>query len=75
MKIQTFMFLFLAATTLQAQVTHERMLHADREPQNWLTYSGGYASMRYSELTQIDRGNVKGLQLKWVHVFDSPKKI
>jgi alcohol dehydrogenase (cytochrome c) len=74
-KIRTFIFLFLFGATLQAQVTHERMLHADREPQNWLTYSGGYASMRYSELTQINRDNVKGLQLKWVHVFDTPKKI
>jgi hypothetical protein len=25
---------------LSAQVTFDRILHADREPQNWLTYSG-----------------------------------
>src|SRR5262249_218648 len=34
---------------------------------NWLTYSGGYASQRYSELTQMTRSNVGGLQLKWVY--------
>ena len=42
------------------------MLHADREPQNWLTYGGGYASQRYSLLNQITRDNVERLTLKWV---------
>jgi len=35
-----------------AQVTSERLLRAADEPQNWLTYSGGYRSQRYSALTQ-----------------------
>jgi alcohol dehydrogenase (cytochrome c) len=52
--------------TLSAQVTYERVLHADREPQNWLTYGGGYSSQRYSALTTITRDNVKSLSLKWV---------
>src|SRR6202789_409012 len=55
------------SNSLQAQVTYDRLLHADREPQNWLTYSGGYAGNRYSALTQIDRNNVKNLQMKWVY--------
>jgi alcohol dehydrogenase (cytochrome c) len=46
-------------------VTYDRLLHADREPHNWLTYSGNYAGHRYSPLTQINRTNVKYLQLKW----------
>src|SRR5262249_45690907 len=37
----------------QQPVTFDRILHADREPQNWLTYSGGLFSHRYSLLTQI----------------------
>ena len=57
---------FLSGSLL-AQVTYDRLLHADREPQNWLTYSGSYASQRYSPLTQINRDNVKNLQLKWVY--------
>ena len=52
--------------SLQAQVTFDRLLHAKQESQNWLTYSGSYESDRYSRLTQIDRDNVKNLQLKWV---------
>ena len=47
-------------------VTYDRLLHADREPHNWLTYSGTYASQRYSLLKDITRDNVKGLSLKWV---------
>jgi alcohol dehydrogenase (cytochrome c) len=58
--------LALAAALLPAQVTSDRLLHADREPQNWLTYSGGYAGIRYSKLTGLDHENVKNLQLKWV---------
>ncbi len=59
--------LIFVTGSLLAQVTADRLLHAEREPQNWLTYSGGYASQRYSTLTQINRDNVKNLQMKWVY--------
>src|SRR6476660_7348192 len=49
-----------------SRAVNERILHADREPQNWLTYSGTYASQRYSLLNQLTRDNVKDLTLKWV---------
>ena len=45
-----------ARCALHAQVTPDRLLRAADEPQNWLTYSGGYASQRHSPLTQIDAG-------------------
>ena len=51
---------------LAAQVSPERILNAQKEPQNWLTYSGGYMSQRHSPLTQITTGNAKDLELKWV---------
>ena len=44
----------------------DRVLHAEREPQNWLTYGGGYSSQRYSLLDQIKPENVGRLTLKWV---------
>src|SRR4051812_6480702 len=56
-----------AAGLLAAQVTYDRLLHSEREPQNWLTYSGAYNGNRYSALDQINRSNVKNLQLKWVY--------
>jgi alcohol dehydrogenase (cytochrome c) len=67
MKFQWLVAFVLLVSALQAQVTYDRLLHADREPQNWPTYSGGYASNRYSSLTQINRENIKNLQLKWVY--------
>ena len=49
-----------------AQVTSDRLLRASEEPQNWITYSGGYAGLRHSQLTQITPANVKNLELKWI---------
>ena len=53
-------------TFLLAQVSSDRLLNAQKEPHNWLTYSGSYMSQRHSPLTQITTANVKDLELKWV---------
>ncbi|MEO6803193.1 MAG: PQQ-dependent dehydrogenase, methanol/ethanol family [Granulicella sp.] len=74
MKAHILVSILFLATQLNAQVTYDRMLHADKEPQNWLTYGGNYASHRYSPLTQINKSNVADLQLKWVRPFDTLKK-
>jgi alcohol dehydrogenase (cytochrome c) len=55
-----------AASVTASGVTHDRLLHSEREPQNWLTYGGGYASQRYSLLNRITRDNVRQLTLQWV---------
>src|SRR4030095_4744332 len=55
-------------------LTFERILKADAEPQNWLTYSGTVMSQRYSQLTQINTTNVKDLELKWVFQTRSLEK-
>jgi len=56
-----------AWAAVHAQVTSQRLLDARKEPHNWLTYSGDYASHRHSPLTQITLQNVKDLELKWVY--------
>jgi alcohol dehydrogenase (cytochrome c) len=56
----------LASTSvlaMAADVTTERLLNADKEPQNWLTVNKDYASHRYSELDQINKSNVKDLHV------------
>lgn len=61
--------LFVAALSVlpaTAQVTYEQLLNAADQPENWMTYNGGYMSQRYSLLDQIDRDNVGDLELKWV---------
>src|SRR5205085_11192820 len=47
-------------------VSFDRILHAEKEPQNWLTYSGNLQGQRYSPLTQITPANVKNLELAWL---------
>ena len=54
------------AQPLVAQVTFERLLNAEEEPQNWLTYSGNYDSNRHTALDQITTENVDSLELQWV---------
>jgi alcohol dehydrogenase (cytochrome c) len=64
----------LTAGLLQAQVSFDRILHADKEPQNWLTYSGSLTGQRFSPLTQINTGNVKNLELQWIWQAKSLEK-
>src|SRR2546423_4141335 len=66
--------LFIAgvlAVSLHAQISSERILNAAKEPGNWVTYSGGYNSWRYSSLDQITRGNASKLKLKWVYQMNT----
>ncbi len=65
-KLVVGLLLVAASYRLDAQVTSDRILRAGDEPQNWLMYSGGYSSQRYSLLRQIDASNVKNLELKWM---------
>ena len=58
--------LLFAAASLSAQVTFDRLVHADREPQNWLTYSGSFSSQRYTPLNQITPQNIAKLDQAWV---------
>jgi alcohol dehydrogenase (cytochrome c) len=60
------LWILVMALRGEAQVTYDRLLRAADEPQNWITYSGGYAGQRHSLLTQITPGNVKNLELKWI---------
>ena len=55
-------------------VPFDRILKADKEPQNWLTYSGTFMSQRYSGLNQITPANAKDLTLKWVFQSRSIEK-
>lgn len=59
---------FIAATavSLGAQVTFQRLLRPDAEPQNWLSYSRTLFNQRYSPLNQITPANVNKLELQWV---------
>ena len=57
--------LLLGAARAHAQVSYQRLLGAEHEPQNWLTYSGRYTGWRYSTLDQINTGNASQLRMQW----------
>ena len=72
--MRIFGLLLSCAAALAAQVTYERILNADKEPGNWLTYSRTYDSNHYTPLAGIRRENVKDLELKWVFQARSLEK-
>src|SRR5438067_6772009 len=49
-------------------VDPSRIQSAEQNPADWLTYHGGYKSYHYSGLDQINAGNVKNLQVAWIHL-------
>ena len=66
MNLRVLALAIAAVASMEAQVTFERLLHADREPQNWMTFGGTYSGRHYSLLTQITPDNAKDLEVKWV---------
>jgi alcohol dehydrogenase (cytochrome c) len=57
--------LIAASPALAAEVTPERLVNADREPQNWLMNHRTYDAQRYSPLDKINKNNVKSLKLAY----------
>jgi quinohemoprotein ethanol dehydrogenase len=54
-----------------ANVDARRILDADRQPGNWMTYGRTYDEQRFSPLKQIKDGNVKNLGLAWYFDLDT----
>lgn len=71
MKLLALFLLFCSSTF--AQVPFERIVNADREPGNWLSYSRDLQGRRFSPLTEINTQNVSGLRVKWAFQFREPR--
>ena len=63
----------LMVASSQAQVRYEEILKSPAE--NWLTYSGDYASQRHSPLKQINTTNVGSLVPMWVYHFEGARHL
>src|ERR1700688_3178725 len=57
--------LALAFPSIAAEVTPQRLLNPDNEPQNWLMNHRSYDSQRFSPLSRINKDNVKNLKLAY----------
>jgi PQQ-dependent dehydrogenase (methanol/ethanol family) len=64
------LLLVLISVSSFAEDTGKRILNADAEPGNWLSYGRTYSEQRYSPLDQINLGNVKQLGLAWSYDID-----
>jgi alcohol dehydrogenase (cytochrome c) len=65
--VKIFLTAVLASSALSAQVPYQRILDADKEPQNWLTYSRTLDGQRFSPLKEITPANVAQLRPLWTH--------
>ena len=54
-----------ATTAFAADVTPDRLLNPDKEPQNWLMNHRSYDAQRFSPLARINKDNVKGLKFAY----------
>ena len=53
--------LLAAGSSFAADVDGKRLVNADKEPGNWMSYHGSYKSWHYSSLDQINTRNVSKL--------------
>jgi alcohol dehydrogenase (cytochrome c) len=66
----------ILCATATGQVRFDRIVNADKEPGNWLTYSRNYQGHRFSPLTEITTANVNNLKVKWAVQFpDSQNEV
>jgi quinohemoprotein ethanol dehydrogenase len=56
-----------------AAVDAQRLLDADKDQANWLSYGRTYAEQRFSPLSQVSASNVGQLGLAWRHQFDTDR--
>jgi alcohol dehydrogenase (cytochrome c) len=57
--------MFVGAPAWAGDITPDRLVNADKEPQNWLMNHRTYDGQRYSPLDVINKDNIKGLKLAY----------
>lgn len=67
-------FVGFASQAIAADVTWDRLVNADKDPNNWMMYHGDFTGWHFSGLDQINTGNVGDLRLAWQHTPGSSKR-
>ena len=57
----------MSVAAMAQDVTPQRLINADKEPQNWLLPYRTYDARNHSPLAQINRGNVANLKVKFLY--------
>ena len=63
----TFLLLCFGSSTVLADTPFEALLNDEANGADWLSYSGGYKSQRFSPLSQINTANVDQLKVMWAY--------
>lgn len=63
----TLLYSLLITCSSVYAVDDNRLLSADTDSTNWLTYGHGYSNQRYSGLDEINRDNVRHLAPRWIY--------
>ena len=64
-----------AAPPPVAQVNARRLVEADKEPGNWMSYGRTYSEQRFSPLQQVNADNVNELGLVWSYDLNTERGI
>ena len=67
-------FIGFASQAMSADVTWDRLLNADKDPNNWMMYHQSFNGWHHSGLDQINAGNVKDLKVAWQHTPGAAKR-
>jgi len=62
-----------ATPAAPAQVDAERLVNADKDPGDWMSYGRTYSEQRFSPLDKINAENVKNLGLAWYYDLDTDR--
>lgn len=60
-----------ATPAAPAQVDADRLVNADKDPGNWMSYGRTYSEQRFSPLDKINADNVMNLGLAWYYDLDT----
>jgi len=61
----------LISCSQEFNITEERIINADSEPENWMSHGRTYDEKRFSPLNQINSENVSELGLAWKFTTDT----
>src|SRR3954467_8820054 len=65
LRLRHLLLLAGAVSATGSAVAAEDLQQAAKSPKNWAMQAGNEANHRYSSLAQINKGNVKNLQVAW----------
>ncbi len=74
MKTLALAITLIGSAGASAEVTWDRLLNANKDPNNWMMYHQSFDGYHHSELNQINAGNVDKLGVAWIHTPNASKR-